>query len=143
VESSTRGGGFCLCRRGFNRRVNGGNHRVESSTRGGGFCLCRRGFNRRVDGGEITWWNLQPTHHPGFVCVDAVSTAGWMGAKSPGGIFNPRTIRVLCVYTRFQPPGGWGKPLSPGLGFLGNCRLWILRSTQTCLRGALYLGRRG
>ncbi|MEK0188816.1 hypothetical protein, partial [Microcoleus anatoxicus] len=23
------------------------NHRVKSSTRGGGFCLCRRGFNRR------------------------------------------------------------------------------------------------
>ncbi|MCC3470523.1 MULTISPECIES: hypothetical protein [unclassified Microcoleus] len=29
------------------------NHRVKSSTRGGGFCLCSRGFNRRgfwVDG---------------------------------------------------------------------------------------------
>ncbi|WP_377478123.1 MAG: hypothetical protein P2A85_06220 [Microcoleus anatoxicus] len=24
------------------------NHRVKSSTREGGFCLCRRGFNRRV-----------------------------------------------------------------------------------------------
>ena len=24
------------------------NHRVKSSTRGGGFCLCSRGFNRRV-----------------------------------------------------------------------------------------------
>ncbi len=23
------------------------NHRVKSSTRGGGFCLCSRGFNRR------------------------------------------------------------------------------------------------
>jgi hypothetical protein len=46
--------------------------------------------------GEITGWNLQPAE-AGFVCVDAVSTAGWMGEKSPGGIFNPRTIRVLCV----------------------------------------------
>ena len=75
VESSTRVGGFCLCRRGFNRRVDGGNHRVdggnhrvESSTRGGGFCLCRRGFNRRVDGGNrrvdgenhpVNFWNLR------------------------------------------------------------------------------------
>ncbi len=31
--------------------------------------------------------------------------------------------------------------LSPGFGFLGNCHLWILRSTQTSRRGALYLGR--
>jgi len=66
------------------------NHRVESSTHGGGFCLCRRGFNRRVDGGkspggwgEITDWNLQPAE-AGFVCVDAVSTAGWMGGEITG-----------------------------------------------------------
>ena len=39
-RNSTRAGGFCVCRRGFNRRV--------YSTREGGFCVCRRGFNRRV-----------------------------------------------------------------------------------------------
>ncbi|TAE07403.1 MAG: hypothetical protein EAZ90_26205 [Oscillatoriales cyanobacterium] len=48
LKSSTRGGGFCLCSRGFNRRVIE-NHRVKSSTRApSGFCLCSRGFNRRV-----------------------------------------------------------------------------------------------
>jgi hypothetical protein len=52
VKSSTRVGGFCLCSRGFNRRVIENyrlmkNHLVKSSTRVGGFCLCSRGFNRR------------------------------------------------------------------------------------------------
>ena len=51
--SSVRGGGLCLCRRGFNRRL----ILIEewavkitlfSSVRGGGLCLCRRGFNRRL-----------------------------------------------------------------------------------------------
>ena len=81
MESSTRGGWFRLCRRGFNRRVSGFLNKIESSTReeapaignrgytnnvhlrgrrgylgmesstrGGGFRLCRRGFNRRVSG---------------------------------------------------------------------------------------------
>ena len=32
------------------------NHGVKSSTRGGGFCLCSRGFNRRVFGFLVFLW---------------------------------------------------------------------------------------
>ena len=36
------------------------NHWVESSTRVGGFCLCRRGFNHRViKNRRVDSWNLQ------------------------------------------------------------------------------------
>ncbi|WP_363319138.1 hypothetical protein [Microcoleus sp. PH2017_01_SCD_O_A] len=33
---------------------------MESSTRGGGFGLCRRGFNRRVDGKSWDDWKPIP-----------------------------------------------------------------------------------
>ncbi|WP_293363181.1 hypothetical protein, partial [Microcoleus sp. CAWBG52] len=64
IKSLTHGGGFGLCRRGFNRRVSlykndvhlrgrrryseMENYQIKSLTHGGGFGLCRRGFNRRV-----------------------------------------------------------------------------------------------
>jgi len=69
LKSSTRGGGFCLCSRGFNRRVIGNhrvieNHRVKSSTRGGGFCLCSRGFNRR------DWFTAQWNHND-YIPIEA------------------------------------------------------------------------
>jgi hypothetical protein len=79
--NSTRLGGFCLCSRGFNRRVIENyplmkNHLVKSSTRVGGFCLCSRGFNRRViENYRLMKNHLQPAS-AGFVCVAAVSTAG-------------------------------------------------------------------
>ncbi|WP_293363522.1 hypothetical protein, partial [Microcoleus sp. CAWBG52] len=58
IHSLTRIGGFCFCRRGFNRRLRRLKKRrcqqknimltIHSLTRIGGFCFCRRGFNRRL-----------------------------------------------------------------------------------------------
>jgi hypothetical protein len=62
------------------------NHRVKSSTRGGGHCLCSRGFNRRgfwVDGligrSGFLWMGRS-----GFL-VDVRSGFWWMGDRVFGG----------------------------------------------------------
>ncbi len=47
--------------------------RYKSSTRGGGFCVCRRGFNRRVSNRRGFWIGIFNPLGVGFVCVDAVS----------------------------------------------------------------------
>jgi hypothetical protein len=96
-----------------------------SSTRAGGFCLCRRDFNRRdisnprrrvlsVSPRFQSPGHLQPAS-AGFACVAAISIAGASSTRVGGfclcrrdfnrrDISNPRR-RVLSVSPRFQSPG--------------------------------------
>ncbi len=80
------------------------NHWVKSSTHGGGFCLCRRGLNRRVIVNQTEFKGPGDWKKPGFLSNFRIVTKTLAKtrflATNPrlSRINNQRAIAFLCYY---------------------------------------------